>query len=114
MSNDTFSVDVPGIGTFTFWRRNERHIQIIDAEKFRLLDGYAPSDLLDAWATVVTVLDVLMVRVPDGWDIDATDPLDDGALQKILVVYLALRDAEDLLNNHHHLISNPALPALWN
>ena len=111
MSNDIFSVDVPGIGTFTFWRRNEHHIHMIDAEKRRLLSRYAPHEELNAWATMIAVITVLTIKAPDGFRIEGDDQVVAG---KVLAVYSALRDAEDLLNNHYHFTPNPVLSALWN
>jgi len=106
----TFTVNVPGIGEFTFWRRNEHHVHIIDAEKQRLLSRYAHSEELNAWGTMVAVISVLTIKAPDSFKIEGGEAV----AEKMLTVYSALRDAEDLLNNHQHLIADPTPPALWN
>ena len=112
MLSDTFTVDVPGIGAFTFWRRNEHFIHVIDAEKQRLLLSYALSEDLNAWATMIAVITVLTIKTPDNFRILEWDDRD--VTEKILAVYSALRDAEDLLNDHHTFTTRPILPALWN
>ena len=82
VASDQYHVDVPGIGTFTFWRRTEHYVRRIDGEKDRLLDGLdAPNEVLNAWATVTAVLAILTVGQ---------------SYERIVDVYAALREQEKI------------------
>jgi hypothetical protein len=94
--SDTFAVNVDGVGTFTFRRRNLRDQFRIGAEKARLTEGVKPiPEDLEISATAVSTLNVLTVEAPEGWNVEEMDPLDEQTYDKILKVFGALRARED-------------------
>ncbi|HET7675834.1 MAG TPA: hypothetical protein VFL54_09960 [Gammaproteobacteria bacterium] len=96
MEKQVFAVDVEGIGTFQFRRRTMRENLRIDAEYSRLTEGVeTPSKSLDLTAEMMSTLKVLTEDAPDGWDVDALDPLDPETYRKLIAVYSALREKEE-------------------
>lgn len=94
-SNTDFQITVDGIGTFTFARRRLRDEMAIGAEFSRLTEGVeTPTPYLASVAGWVSTLKVLTVEAPEGWDIDAMDPLDEDTYAKLVTVHTALRDKE--------------------
>ncbi len=92
---DTFDVDVPDIGTFTFRKRTYRMQMRIEAEASRLLGGPVLDPWLQNGAEAVATLMVLSAVTPPGWDIDAIDPFaPEEGTSRLLKVYGALRDQE--------------------
>lgn len=89
-----FSVDVEGVGRFTFARRTMRDEIDIQREYSRLLDGVQPTPWFDALSNWISHLRVLTVRAPDGWSIDALDPLNDDDYVKLKDVYSAMTEQE--------------------
>lgn len=96
MMNRTFPVPVDGVGTFTFRRRTMRDQLKIEAEATSILG--APLDGTDGRlsmsAVALATLGVLTVAAPDGWDLDAVDPLDEEAVARVFAVYEAFRNEE--------------------
>lgn len=90
-----FTVDVEGIGTFTFGRRRLADEVKIQVEYARLTEGVQPTPWLDLVATWLATLKILTVRAPDDWDIDEMDPLDEGTYSRLMKVHAALREKED-------------------
>lgn len=95
-----FTVDVPGIGAFTFRRRtlgdDIRIMALYDA----MLGGVAqPSALLDSLATAVSTLRVLATTWPsDAWHperLAQMDVLEDDRTSELLQVFGALSARED-------------------
>jgi hypothetical protein len=89
-----FIVAVDGIGNFTFAKRtmgDEIAIQVAYAE---IIDGVKPTAWLETMGGWLSALRVLTVRAPDGWDIDAMDPLDDETYLKLGRVHAALTEWE--------------------
>lgn len=92
----TFTVDVDGIGAFTFSHRTMRDELRIGAEYSRLTEGVAtPTPWLASFAEMVAALKTLTAEAPSGWDIDAMDPFEASSYSQILSAYNALRGAED-------------------
>ena len=89
-----FTVRVDDVGTFTFGKRTMRDEIAIQVEFARLIDGVEPTAWLQAVGGWVSVLKVLTVRAPDGWDLDGMDPLDDETYAKLKRVYDALTEKE--------------------
>jgi len=99
-----FTVDVEGIGTFTFARRRMADEFKIQTEYARILDGVKPTDWLDLVAGWKSVLSVLTVKAPEGWgrdifgepteNIDDMDPMDKDVYARIGRVFKALTDKE--------------------
>ena len=94
-SNTDFQVTVEGIGTFTFGRRRMRDELAIAAEFSRLTEGVeTPTLYLQGVAGWISTLKVLTVEAPEGWDIDAMDPLEEDTYANLVRVHSALRDKE--------------------
>lgn len=90
-----FTITVDGIGAFTFGRRSMRDELSIAAEFSRLTEGVeTPTPYLATVAGWISTLKVLTVNAPDGWDIDAMDPLDEDTYAKLLKVHASLREKE--------------------
>jgi len=91
-----FNVEVEGVGAFRFGRRSMRDEMRVGAEFSRLTEGVeAPTPWLELVAGVIAALKVLTVEAPDGWDVDAMDPLDQDTYDKLLSVHAALRAKEE-------------------
>lgn len=89
-----FTVQVDGVGTFTFGRRTMRDEIAIQVEYARIIDGVEPTAWLQAVGGWLSVLRTMTVRAPDGWDLDAMDPLDDETYARISKVYEAFVEKE--------------------
>jgi hypothetical protein len=91
-----YQVHIEEIGTFTFARRTMRDQFRIQAEIARLTEGVSPvPDDLNIAASAVATIKTLTVVAPDGWDIDAMDPLEEDTYQKLVSVFGALRAREE-------------------
>lgn len=93
-TDSDFALSVDGIGTFSFGKRTMRDEIAIQVEFARLIDGVEPTAWLQAVCGWLSVLKVLTVRAPEGWDIDAMDPLEDETYAKLSKVYEALAEKE--------------------
>lgn len=89
-----FPVSVDGVGQFTFARRTMRDEIAIQVEYARIIDGAEPTAWLQAVGGWLSVLKVLTVRAPEGWDLDDLDPLDEGTYAKLTAVYGGLTEKE--------------------
>jgi hypothetical protein len=89
-----FTVNVDGIGTFTFGRRTMRDEISIQREYARILDGVEPTDWLATVGGWISVLSVLTVSAPPGWNIDEMDPTESATYERLSTVYGALREKE--------------------
>lgn len=90
-----YSVEVEGVGVFFFAKRTMRHEFKIQAEYSRLTEGVdTPTANLEYIAGVFSTLRVLTVKAPDGWDLDALDPLESADFEKVIRVHAALRAKE--------------------
>ena len=90
-----YTVEVDGIGTFFFAKRTMRHEFKIQAEYSRLTEGVeTPTANLEYIAGVFSTLRVLTIKGPDGWDLDALDPLESEDFEKVIRVHAALRAKE--------------------
>lgn len=93
--SDVYVIPVEGIGDFEFRHRRIRDRITIPAEARRTLGGGSDSPpLIDAALRMATI-QVLLLKAPDGWSLEALDPLDDASDGVILKVYEGLRQAED-------------------
>lgn len=91
-----YSVEVEGVGVFSFARRNMRREMAIQAEYSRLTEGVAtPTPALDILAGVISTLKALTLSAPAGWNIDEMDALDDEVYGRLMRVHAALRAKED-------------------
>ncbi len=90
-----FTIDVEGVGRFTFARRNMGDELAIQREFAEILQGIdKPTAWLETMGGWLSTLRVLTVRAPDGWDLDELDPLDNETYAKLNRVYEGLRDKE--------------------
>lgn len=89
-----FTVDVEGIGVFTFGRRTMGDEIAIQVEYARILNGVVPTAWLNAVGGWISTLRVLTVRAPEGWDVDALDPLDAQTYARLDRVHSALVEKE--------------------
>lgn len=90
-----FEVPVEGVGTFVFARRTLGDELAIQREYARIIDGVTPTDWLATMAGWLSVLRTITVRAPEGWDLDAMDPLDPETYERLYKVFSALRAKED-------------------
>jgi hypothetical protein len=90
-----FTVDVDGVGTFTFGRRTWADELAIQVEYARILGGVPPTMLLDRMATWTAVLKTLIVRAPEGFDFETIDPLEMEDYTKVSRVFDALNEKEN-------------------
>ena len=90
-----YQVQVDGLGSFTFGRRTMRDEFAIHAEYSRLTEGVeSPTNFLASFAEFFSVLKVLTVVAPDGWNVETIDPQDDASLARMKSAYAALRAKE--------------------
>lgn len=89
-----FTVKVDDVGSFSFGRRTMRDEIAIQVEYARIIDGVEPTAWLQAVGGWLSALRVLTVRAPEGWDLDAMDPLDGETYAKLNRVFQALVDQE--------------------
>lgn len=89
-----FILKVDDIGTFTFAKRSMRDEIAIQVEFAKLIDGAEPTAWLQAVCGWISTFRVLTVRAPEGWDIDAMDPLEDETYGKMRTVFTAMTAKE--------------------
>lgn len=89
-----YVVPLPGIGDFTIARRMMADHLKINVEYSRITEGIKPSEWLDTLATCISVIKVLTVRAPDGWDIDRMDPFEAKTYQQILDLHTLIAEKE--------------------
>jgi hypothetical protein len=90
-----FQVQVDGLGSFTFARRTMRDEFAIHAEYSRVTEGVdSPTNFLASFAEYFSVLKVLTVAAPDGWNVETIDPQEDASLAQLKSVFAALRAKE--------------------
>ena len=92
-----FFIDVPNIGRFNFARRQIGDVFRIRGRYNQLTEGFydAEGRMADLVALAYVTIQTLLVSGPDGFDIDALDPLmDDDFDTKLLSIWRALRDKE--------------------
>jgi len=94
-AQNDYQVQIDGLGSFTFGRRTMRDEFAIHAEYSRLTEGVEnPTYFLASFAEYFSVLKVLTVVAPGGWDIETIDPQEDASLAQMKSVYAALRAKE--------------------
>lgn len=90
----TFPLDVENVGHFVFRKRRIPDQIKIEAAARRMLDGsIEDSDLYNICLAYQT-LSLLVVKGPDGWDLDEMDPLNREDTDKLWAVWNALRAEE--------------------
>lgn len=94
-SQTDFLVQVEGVGDFVFGRRKMADHLKINVEYARITEGVLPTPWLDTLSTWLATIKVMAVRVPEGFDLDEIDPLDDDTYAKLLKIHSAFRAKED-------------------
>lgn len=94
MAEQTFDLDVPDIGTFTFRRRTARLAFAAVKAGIDFIGGAATTGWQADMGTAIGVLATFTVRSPDGWNLENMDPLDPDDAARILAVAEALRAEE--------------------
>lgn len=89
-----FWIDVDGVGAFLFQRRTMRNEIQLQAEYARLIEGTDPTPWLELVCTWQSHLKVLMLKAPDGFDLDDLDPFDDVTYENLGKIYSALQAKE--------------------
>ena len=92
-----FALDVDGFGRFIFGRRTKEDVYKIRARYSALTESHYTADgrVADVGALALVTLQTLMVGAPEGFDLDAIDPLmDDDFDAAPLAVFEALRARE--------------------
>jgi len=95
-AND-FQVDVDGIGSFTFARRQMRDVYRIRGDYNKLTGGNYDDEgnYGDLSALAFVTLSLLMVDAPSDFSLAKLDPLvDDNCDEKVIKVFTALREKE--------------------
>lgn len=85
---------VEGVGEFTFARRTPRLQILVESTRDRMTGGPVLNVALHNTAQAVAELEVLTLAAPEGWDIEAIDPLDDADFGRVLKVHGRLLEAE--------------------
>lgn len=99
-SSSDFPVVVEGIGTFMFGYRKLADELRIQVEYARITEGVPATVWLFNLATYLSALRVLMVKAPNGWNLEELDPLDEETFILIERVFTALRAKEDEFRPH--------------
>lgn len=91
-----FTVDVEGLGQFVFgYRKMEDHLKI-EVEFARITQGLAqPTPWLLTIGEWMSTLRILLVKAPNGFDLDEIDPLEDDTFNNLRAIFRALREKED-------------------
>ncbi len=90
----THEVEVPEIGTFTFLKRTPSLSMRIVSTSIDFIGEPARTAWQAETGTVFGTLKVLLQRAPEGFDLDALDPLEPADYAKALAVWGALREKE--------------------
>ncbi len=92
-----FFVELPGVGTFRYGRRNFGDRLAIRRDCLRLTQEFGDTDEdLSVYATLIATHGVLCVEAPEGWDNLALLPDDDdSALEKALTLGILVREKEE-------------------
>jgi hypothetical protein len=94
MARANFPVEVDGIGSFIFKARTLRSQFLIEAEASRVMGGPCADEALRQGAIQLATLLVLTVEAPQGWDLEALDPLIPEDIAKVFTVHRRLREVE--------------------
>lgn len=90
-----YTVTADGIGTFTFGRRNNMRDELdVQREYSSILRGVTPTVWFDTLANWFAIFRVMTVHAPDGWDLEAFDPMADDTYAKLQRVYDAMSEKE--------------------
>lgn len=92
---ETYSVHVPGVGTFACRRRVMRTAVQIMAEYNRLVEGDPnPPAYFAELCNFLAYLKVMVVSGPEGWDVDNVDPDSEADMSALRDVFAAVTAEE--------------------
>lgn len=97
-SPTVFVANVPGVGEFTFAKRNLKLEIAAKVELRRLTQGVELDPFTTTFVVAVADLKVLIINGPDGWDaegLDQMDPFTEETYASVLKVWEVLRDQEE-------------------
>jgi hypothetical protein len=95
MNDNTYMLEVEGVGSFEVRRRSMRISTAIAAEFNRLTEGQEQlSSFFGHFCQVYATLKVIIAKGPDGWDLDALDPDDADSYDQLIKVFTAIREKE--------------------
>lgn len=112
-SDNDFFIELDGVGTFRYGRRNYGDRIRIRAEFLRLTKGLEiDDDDLTTTAAIVAAHKVLCVEAPPGWeDLETIDMIDNPeAEEKVVELFLLLREKEDSFRKGTSQVSTEARP----
>lgn len=91
----TYQVEVEGIGTFTFRRRTMGDTPRVTNRALGILGGEIPHHShLFSEAMKLAELEVLTMSGPDGWGLDALDPLNPDDVARFELVHARFAEEE--------------------
>lgn len=90
----THVVDVEGVGQFEFQHRTLTLQVGVEAIMNRMLDGPVSDERLLYVARAIATIKKLAIKVPEGFDLEAIDPIDENEVEGVLKAYGGLLDAE--------------------
>lgn len=96
IKNETYVLDLDGVGQFEVLRLTQRQRLRVLTEQARLTEGLEdlPETLMQE-ASITAAVKVLVVKAPEGWDVDLIDPLDeDGSYSAMQRLYAAISERE--------------------
>lgn len=93
-STTDYDVPLDGVGTFRIARRTMGDHLKINVEYSKITEGVTPAQSFDVLATCIAVIRVLVVRAPDGWNVDELDPLEPTAFRNILDLHSLISEKE--------------------
>lgn len=92
---DTYTVHVPGVGTFQCRRRVMRTAIQVMAEYNRLVEGDPnPPGYMAELCNFLAYLKVMIVSGPEGWDVDTVDPDSETDMAALRSVFEAITAEE--------------------
>lgn len=89
-----FRVPVEGVGDFVFGKRTMSDEIAIQVDFARMIQGVEPTNWLVVVCGALSDLRALTVSMPDSWDLETLDPLDEDAYSNLVKVHSALREKE--------------------
>lgn len=95
MISESFQITVENVGTFECRRRTLRTEIKIGAEFSRLTEG---EEKIPAWmrelCEIVSTVKCLVIKGPDGFNVDTMDPQDESTFGNLVAIYNAILTEE--------------------
>lgn len=94
LKSRTHTVDVDGVGQFEFHHRTLTLQVGVEAILNRMLDGPVSDEKLLYVARAISTVKKLAIKWPEGFDLEAIDPIDENEVGSVLKAYGGLLEAE--------------------